>query len=450
VSEGPTSGPAIPDAFRARGQGQVFRFFDELPPAEQAALVAQAQGIDLDLLKRLSAQASGGDSALPTLAPFTPITRDSPELDTAVATGRDLLDEGKVGFFTVAGGQGTRLGYDGPKGCYPLPVPSRMPLFAWFAECVRAASRRHRTKLPWVIMVSAANEEVTLDHFCAHDWFGLEGSVRFVRQRMLPAVDDDGRILLASRSSIALSPNGHGGSIDALADGGALQWFEECGVEVVSYFQVDNPLLNPADPAFLGFHRLGGWEMGAKVVLKSHPLERAGVVALADGKPAIVEYTELPEDLARATDAGGRLLYGLGNIAAHTLSMSFLRRMAGAGLPYHVARKKIPTLDASGEPLTVMGRKFETFIFDAIPAAEGFFAFLTERSEEFAPLKNAKGDDSPETVARALENRTREWFRRAGKPLDPGRAVPEITPFVAYDFDTFLLALPGLTASGGI
>ena len=299
-----------------------------------------------------------------------------------------------------------------------------------------------------MVLVSDANAEATRIHFEQNEWYGLKDQVRFVRQKMLPAVDADGRILLAGPATIALSPNGHGGSIDALADHGALSWFEELGVTVVSYFQVDNALLNPADPLFVGFHAITGSEMGVKVVRKSHPLEKAGVVAMLSGVPGIIEYSELPEDLARAVGEGGELLYGLANIAAHTLSVSFLRRMAGSGLPYHVARKKMRTIDRNGTPTSTVGRKFETFIFDAIPRADGFFAYLVERAEEFAPLKNAEGENSPESVAAALEARTRAWFARAGVPLSDEEQVPEIMPMTAWDFESFTEALPGLTAGG--
>ncbi len=353
----------------------------------------------------------------------------------------------------MAGGQGTRLGFDGPKGCYRLPTPSSRPLFAWHAEKILAASRRHGVALPWVILVSDANARATRQHFEENDWYGLTGRIRFVRQKMLPAVDGEGKILLADPGRIALSPNGHGGSIDALAgedalDAGALDWLADHGVEIVSYFQVDNPLLNPADPVFLGFHQLTGAEMGVKVVWKNDPLEKAGIVAQVGGKPGILEYSELPEELARATTPDGELLYGLANIAAHTLSVTFLRRVAGAGLPYHVARKVIPTIDESGAPISIAGRKFETFIFDAIPKAKGFFACLVPRSEEFAPLKNAEGDNSPESVVRAIEERTRSWFARAGSPLKDEDPVPEITPLTAYDFESFVAALPDLQEEG--
>jgi len=433
---------ALLESFRERGQEHVFRFLPELDPEEAEALISQARSIDLDLLSELCGQSADDAGGVPTLEPFPASRADSAEGDAARTTGRDLLATGKVGLYTVAGGQGTRLGYDGPKGCYRIPTAGHRPLFAWHAEKVLAAGKRYGVSLPWVILVSDVNAAATRKHFEENGWYGQEKQIRFVRQKMLPAVDSDGRILLSGKGSIALSPNGHGGSIDALADHGALDWLTELGVEVVSYFQVDNALLNPADPVFVGFHVNTQSEMGVKVVLKNDPLEKAGVVAYLNGEPGIIEYSELPEDLARMVTPDGELLYGLANIAAHTLSVPFLRRMAGTGLPYHVAKKKIKTIDDAGHPVKVDGRKFETFIFDAIPRANGFFACLVRRSEEFAPLKNAEGDNSPASVVAALSDRTRSWFERADAPLAAADEVPEITPLTAYDFESFTEALP--------
>jgi UDP-N-acetylglucosamine/UDP-N-acetylgalactosamine diphosphorylase len=262
---------------------------------------------------------------------------------------------------------------------------------------------------------------------------------------MLPAVDGSGRILLRSPAEIALAPNGHGGVLEALERSGVLAELRARGIDLVSYFQVDNALLCPADPAFLGYHVRRDAEMSVKVVRKKHPLEKAGVVCRIDGRPGVLEYSELPEELARATDESGRLRLGLANIAAHVFSVDFLERVGRAGLPYHQAVKKIPTVDAEGHPTRVPGRKFETFVFDAIPLAGGVNVFVTERSEEFSPLKNAEGDNSLETVRRDLLERTRAWYRRAGRPVPEDESALELSPLVAPDYESFRehLALAG-------
>ncbi len=180
------------ESFRAREQGQVFHFLPDLAPNAAKSLLAQARSIDLDLLERLCRETGAEDHSPPDLAPVGPVREAGPRGAAAREAGSELLSKGKVGLYTVAGGQGTRLGFDGPKGCYRLPTPSSRPLFAWHAEKILAASRRHGVELPWVILVSEANAEITREHFEENDWYGLTGRIRFVRQKMLPAVDGEG------------------------------------------------------------------------------------------------------------------------------------------------------------------------------------------------------------------------------------------------------------------
>lgn len=425
------------DRFRAAGQGHVFRFLDRLTPEERDSLLAQAASIDLDLVTRLASEVLDEAPRTPEIAPLEPLGPDHPDAGEARARGRDLFRQGKVAFYTVAGGQGTRLGYDGPKGGFPVGPFSGKTLFRWHAEKVLAASRRYGRAVPWVVMVSEANAGETKRLFAAESWFALEDRVFFVAQRMLPAVDADGKIVLRTPSAIMLAPNGHGGSIDALSRDGCLDRLADAGVEYLSYFQVDNPLLNAADEAFLGFQALRGADMTAKVVRKRGPEEKAGVVALVDGRPGVVEYSEISAADANARDAHGKLVYDLANIAAHGLALDFVRRLQGTGLPYHTAKKKVPTVDDEGRPIEVTGRKFETFVFDAIPLADGFFAWLTERAEEFSPLKNAEGEDSPESVRRDLLERTRRWYDRAGVAPPEEEEELEMSPLSAYDDETF-------------
>jgi UDP-N-acetylglucosamine/UDP-N-acetylgalactosamine diphosphorylase len=421
----------------AAGQEHLLRFFDDLGEEEREHLLAEIADLDLPLIERLLATSDEDEKAVPSLEPIPAIHPDDPDREAATEAGRELFREGKVAFYTVAGGQGTRLGFDGPKGCFPVGPATGKTLFRWHAEKVYAAGAHHGHPVPWVVMVSDANEETTRRFFEENGWFEMKDRIRFVRQRSLPAVDDEGRILLSTRSSLALSPNGHGGSIAALFEDGTADWLREQGVEVISYFQVDNPLLNAADLAFLGYHVRREADMSAKVVEKVDPAERVGIVALVDGRPGIVEYTELPEDLAAARDEEGRLSYRMANIAAHVFSLDFLDRIRDRGLEYHVARKAVPTLDEDGAPTTVTGRKFEMFVFDAIPLADGFNVFVTDRAEEFAPLKNAEGDDSPDTVREALLERTRRWYYTAGRSIPVAEGALELSPLQAYDYATF-------------
>ncbi|MEN8148767.1 MAG: UTP--glucose-1-phosphate uridylyltransferase [Planctomycetota bacterium] len=437
MNDRPLDDAALIRAFQEAGQGGVFRFRDRLNKAEFRALVAEARTVDLDLVARLTREATAGEGPAPDLAPLDPVGPDSPDFGAAVAAGRDLLAAGRVAFYTVAGGQGSRLGSLIPKGCFPVGPATGRTLFSWHAGKVLAASRRYGCDIPWVLMVSSANHDDTRAHFEENDWFGLEGRTRFVEQDMLPATDETGKILLANPGRIALAPNGHGGSIAALWRGQTADWLRDRGVTTLSYFQVDNPLINAADPAFLGYHAMRDADVSAKVVRKSHPGEKAGVVALVNGRPGVVEYTEISEEQAAATDEHGELRYGLANIAAHAFDLDFIEKIHDRGLPFHLANKKSATVDDDGNPVRVMGHKFETFVFDSIPMADRFVAFLTDREQDFAPLKNAEGDDSPETVRRALFDRARSWYERAGFPVPESEEELEVGPERGYDFETF-------------
>lgn len=428
---------ALVVAFEDAGQGHVFRFIEELSPTGLAALLDDARSVELGYLDSVSRSAPEAYSPQDEVAPLDAIRPGDADRDAAIEAGHDLLSAGEVAFLMVAGGQATRLGYEGPKGAYPIGPATGKSLFRWQAEKVIAASRRYDVEFLFFVMVSDATAESTARHFRENDWFGLEGRIHFVRQRMLPTVDEAGRILLAGKDRIALAPNGHGGVLEALERDGALSRMRASGVRMVSYFQVDNALLNAADPAFLGYHALRNADMSVKVVPKSHPLEKAGVVCLRDGVPGVLEYSELPDDLAHATDSTGELMLGLANIAAHVFSLSFLERVHGLGLPVHCAHKQTAALDDSGSPAQVHCRKYETFVFDAMPLASGLNVVVADRSEEFAPLKNKAGDDSPETVLSALLDRARSWFRRAGATVPHDLPALEISPLDGYDFESF-------------
>jgi UDP-N-acetylglucosamine/UDP-N-acetylgalactosamine diphosphorylase len=330
----------------------------------------------------------------------------------------------------VAGGQGTRLGFDAPKGSFPLGPVSERSLFELQAQKIRGLSRRYGRPLPWYVMTSPATDAATRAFLSSHDWFGLpERDVFFFCQGTVPALDFEGRLMLESRDRIAESPDGHGGSLTALEGSGALDDLEERGVTTLSYYQVDNPLVRIADPVYLGFHASVGAEMSCKVVSKCDPMEKMGVVARCGGQLGIVEYTELDDEHRYARDEDGELSYWAGSTAIHLLETSFVRRVARDAetvLPFHASAKKIPCLDEEGrrvEPSEPNGYKLERFVFDALPAADPAVIVEARREEEYSPVKNAEGADSPETARRALIAEVRRWLLAAGlePPEDPAR-----------------------------
>jgi len=447
------------ETFQRAGQGHVFAFFDRLAPEAQARLLAEAAEIDLAEIDRLTrtllAQGAAAGVNLAGLEPAPYEARpehggDAAAWRQAKAAGEAALRAGRVAAFTVAGGQGTRLGYDGPKGTFPVTPLRRKPLFQVFAEKIRAAGVRYGRPLHWFIMTSHQNHAATEAFFAAHAFFGLDrGRVHFFRQGRMPAVGFDGRILLESPGSIALSPDGHGGSLRALDRSGALDLMEREGIDTLSYFQVDNPLVRAVDPAFLGWHLGRRSEMSSKMVPKAYPEEKLGHFCRQDGRLVVIEYSDLPMAMQRETDAGGRLRYLAGSIAIHVLDREFVRRMArggdGVALPFHRADKKIPTVDAQGSPVKPEkpnGVKFEMFVFDALPFAANPVVIETPRADDFSPVKNAEGVDSPRTCREDQLRQFARWLRAGGADVAtdatglPAAAV-EVSPLFGYDEDSF-------------
>ncbi len=458
------SGTELRSRFDSAGQGQVFRFWGQLDEATRAQLLAQAAEIDLAEVARLHRDLvlakAGTDLDYSRLQPPAVERRPESGGDAALwaqarARGEEALRAGRVAAFTVAGGQGTRLGYDGPKGTFAVTPVKGKSLFQVFAEKLLAAGRRHGKPLHWFIMTSHANHGQTEEFFRAHRFFGLDARrVHFFRQGRMPAVDFDGKILLEGRADIALSPDGHGGSLRALARSGALDLLKTEGVTTLSYFQVDNPLVRCVDPVFIGFHLLRDSELSSKMVTKTVPEEKVGLFASDAGRLCVVEYSDLPMERQRERLPDGRLRFDAGNIAVHLLDREFVRRMAaggpGAALPFHRADKKIPCLDGAGavlRPEKPNGVKFEMFVFDAIPQARNALVVETARAEEFSPVKNADGADSPRTAREDQLRQFARWLRAAGAevPADATglpHAALEISPLFGHDE-------PGVTARWG-
>jgi len=449
-------------ALRSAGQGHVLRWWDELDPAGRARLMEQLRSVELDGLRALIADvragrinpAPAGRPELPEYVrlPGTPAEKNARE--NARAAGERLFRAGKVAAVMVAGGQGTRLGFDAPKGTFPIGPVSGRSLFQIHAERILATRRRCGGALPWYIMTSDATDRPTKDYFEKHAWFGLpREDVQFFRQRMTPALDRNFRLVLVAKDRILLSPNGHGGTLTALAESGMLDDMERRGVEEISYFHVDNGLAPAADPVFVGGHSLARAEMSCKALWKREPEEPLGAfVRVADAagssrasSPRLVvrEYSDLTREQMHERTAGGQLLYGLGSIGMHVLRVDFVRRetQPGFSLPFHLAEKSSPFLDDSGalaQPTDKNVYKFEMFIFDALRDARRIVVLEVRREEEFSPLKNAEGKDSPETARREMSALCAGWLEQAGLrvPRDEHGAPQhpiEISPLFALD-----------------
>lgn len=454
-------------AFRAAGQEQVFAFWDALNPAERSELAAQAAEVDLAEIARLhrtlvQKSAGGAGMNLDGLSP-APCIRlpenggDAAQWTAASAAGEAALRAGRVAAFTVAGGQGTRLGYDGPKGTFAVTPLRGKSLFQLFAEKIMAAGRRHGRPLHWFIMTSHVNHGQTEQFFAENRFFGLDRArVHFFRQGRMPAVDFAGKIMLETRCSLALSPDGHGGSFRALHRSGALDLMQSEGIATISYFQVDNPLVRCVDPAFIGFHLGARSGMSSKMVSKAYPGEKVGHFCRQQGKVVVVEYSDMPAPMQRETNPDGSLRYGAGSIAIHAIDREFARRMAAGGegvaLLFHRADKKIATIDAAGRPVKpekANGVKFEMFVFDALPFADNSIVIETARADDFSPVKNAEGVDSPRTARDDQLRQHARWLKSVGAVVETDatgrpKCGVEISPLFGYDAESFAARWQGL------
>jgi len=430
------------------GQPQLLAFWESLDEARRAELLGSIARLPLEHLPAMLAQAAGlAKPSAADIRPVRPYVRDHPESDRYRAIGEDLVRRGKVAAFLVAGGQGTRLGWRGPKGTFPATPVAGKPLFRVFAEQLMAAERRWGVRIPWFVMTSEANHADTERFFEDNRWFGRPRTdTMLFPQGMVPSVSLDGRVLLEHAWLPALNPDGHGGALKALRSAGALDHMQASGIEHLSYFQVDNPNVRVIDPLFLGLHVAApdsSAEMSSKSVLKRDVTEKVGVFVKAP-RLTVLEYSDAPREVSEARDASGAIAYGEGSIAIHAIGTEFIRKLTdhplGSVLPWHRAIKKVPFVDpATGtrvEPAESNAIKLESFVFDALHEAEGPIVLRTDRVEEFAPIKNATGEDSPATSRSIQCERAVRWLREAGIDV-PCHAngqpdcVVEISPLTA-------------------
>jgi UDP-N-acetylglucosamine/UDP-N-acetylgalactosamine diphosphorylase len=411
---------------KKHGQSHLLTFWDELDTDQKSSLLAQIRQLDFEKIDEWVDQFIKNPDFIALKRDLIPASSYEPEpadpqiqkkYTEAVKTGRDLIRRGKVAAFVVAGGQGTRLGFDGPKGNFPISPVTNKTLFQIFAEIISTVSKKFQTTCPWYIMTSPLNYAETADIFRSNDYYGLgKENVFIFQQGTLPNFSRDGKILLADKDTIACSPDGHGGSIKALYKSGAVEDMKKRGVEFLSYWQVDNPLINIFDPLFIGLHVLDQAEMSSKALIKTGPKEKIGNFCLIDGKINIIEYSDLPDELAEKKNPDGSYVFQLGSIAIHIINRSFVEKLntGDVSLPLHRAVKKIRYIDKHGNLIESKGIKLESFVFDAVPLASNSIILQTVRSEEFAPTKNATGVDSAESARQMIVDRAANWLESAG------------------------------------
>jgi UDP-N-acetylglucosamine pyrophosphorylase len=442
--------PDVIEKLDLYGQSHVLRWWDEMDEGQQKALSEQLRSIDFSLIasamsaaKYSSATESEDRSSRAEpplqLVRWNESSAGSSARDAAIARGQQILQQGKVGAIVVAGGQGTRLGFPQAKGLFPIGPVSGATIFDFLCGQLKALGRRYGKTIPYFVMTSDATHDELVAAFESRDYFGLDPEqVRFFRQGHTPAVDrESGHLLLAEKHSLSLSPDGHGGMLDALRNHRLLDEMQARGLEYLYYHQVDNPSLKLCDPEFLGYHVLSGSEMSTKVVAKVSAEEKMGLLVDIDGQTQIIEYSDMPAEIAAQRNPDGSLRFWAGNTACHLFSTEFLIRVANSeqGLSFHQALKKVPYLDDRGipvDPPEPNAWKFEKFIFDALPLARVALVIETSREREFNPIKNRTGTDSPETARAALQNIWRNWLRECGIQV-PERMLLEIHPSFALD-----------------
>ena len=418
---------ALRESYARAGQGHVFAHWDALGERARRRLVRQLQQVDLAQLEAIAAAAEAQRekparllSPAPTFEladgafPYAPNAAAS----ACAPQGQRALQRGEVAVLLVAGGQGTRLGFDGPKGCYPILPISGMTLFEVFARKVLRAGCEYGRTPPLYVMVGAHNDSQTCAFFEQHSYFGLRAEdVQFFVQGEFPALDTQGRLVMAAPDALWTGPDGHGGVIEAMQRTGVLADMRARGVRYVSYVQVDNVQIPVADAAFIGLHINEGAEVSLKVVRKTDPFEKVGIFCLDDGVPSIVEYTEFSDEDSRRIGPGGRLSWWQGSIAVHCFGVDFLQRLADTrtALPLHAALKKVRT--AAGE---TEAYKFERYVFDTLPLATHVVALEVPREEQFLPLKNPDGPFGPEGVRAAYQ----AYWKRALKTARPDLPEP--------------------------
>ncbi len=392
------------------GQGHLLNFYDTLDENKQKKLLEQIENIDFELMNSLyNTTKNENKEENKKIEPIefidkyklNDLYKDYEEI------GKKAIKEGKLAAVTMAGGQGTRLGHNGPKGTFDIGLDSHKSLFELLCDTLKEANKKYDVQIPWFIMTSKENNSETIDFFKKNKYFGYEKNVYFFEQGQLPMIDTEGKILIGEDGLVKLASDGHGGVYESLIKNGMINKMKELGVEWVFIGGIDNCLVKMVDPVLMGIAIDKKVDAAVKSVVKANPHEKVGVFCKKNGKPGVVEYTEISEEMAESTDENGELLYGESHILCNLFNIKAIERMGENPLPYHIAYKKATYIDKDGNKVIPDGPnayKFEAFLFDAFGTLDSMAVLRVKREEEFAPVKNATGVDSPETAKKLYED----------------------------------------------
>lgn len=386
------------------GQEHVLRYYDELTKEEKNTFLEQIDRTDFTVIEQAAETGKRG-----TIAPIKAMT--IPEIDMGREhfshIGMEAVKAGRVGAVLLAGGMGTRLGSDAPKGMYDIGINKPVYIFQRVIENLMKVVEKAGNYIQLFVMTSEKNHDATVNFFKEHEYFGYDPEyIAFFMQDMAPAADYDGKVYMEGKGCIATSPNGNGGWFLSMKKSGLLKLIEKRGIEWLNVFAVDNVLQSIADPVFIGAVLEGGYSVGSKVIRKVNPQEKVGVMCTEDGRPSIVEYIELTQDMLTQKDENGEYAYNFGVILNYLFKVDKLVGLLERKLPYHKSAKKIPYINEAGElikPKEPNGYKYEQFILDMIQMLDSCLPFEVVREKEFAPIKNKTGVDSVESARELLK-----------------------------------------------
>ena len=391
---------------KKHNQEHLLNGYDELPENKQKELLTQLQEIDFELIDNLYRHTTKGvDLSNDKIEPIEYLDKYklNEKFKEYELIGKKAISEGKLAAVTMAGGQGTRLGHNGPKGTYDIGLDSHKSLFELLSDHLKEEGDKHNIIIPWFIMTSRENNGATVEFFKQNNFFGYEKdkTIFFFEQGELPMVDTEGKILIGEDGLVKQAADGHGGIFQALVKNKMTDKMKELGIEWVFIGGVDNCLVKMVDPVLMGVAIEKNVSAAGKSIVKANPQEKVGVFCKKNGRPYVIEYSEISEEMAEATDKNGELLYGESHILCNLFKTSSIERMGETPLPYHSAFKKATYIDKDGNkvvPTSPNAYKFEAFLFDAFGELDDMAILRVKREEEFAPVKNATGVDSPETA----------------------------------------------------
>lgn len=400
---------AVKPKLKKYGQEHLLRFYDTLDENKKEKLLEQIENIDFELINSLYDSTKGkakNDNAKIEPIDFIDKYKLNDKYKYYEEIGKKAIKAGELAVVTMAGGQGTRLGHSGPKGTFDIGLDSHKSLFELLCDSIKEEAKKYDVQIPWFIMTSKENNKDTIEFFKKNKYFGYEKNIYFFIQGELPMIDTEGKILIGEDGLIKLAADGHGGVYESLVKSNMVNKMKELGCKWVFIGGVDNCLAKMVDPVLMGIAIDKNVTAAGKSVVKANPHEKVGAFCKKNGKPSVVEYSEITDEMAEAVDENGELLYGESHILCNLFSVDAIERMGSNPLPYHIAFKKATYIDKDGNkvvPTSPNAFKFEAFLFDAFGEVDDMAILRVKREEEFAPVKNASGVDSPET-ARKLYN----------------------------------------------